>query len=97
MKQMKLSELTYEYLKSVGLCRAHMHTDRTDELRVISGKMTFEIAKKCLYQKYGNVELSIDPAAPWYARIVILDERWKQDHDMYMSKKANWISRNGCD
>jgi len=29
---MKLSELTYDYLCSIGLSRAHLHTDTTDVL-----------------------------------------------------------------
>lgn len=94
---MKLSELTYEYLESVGLSRVSMHTDSTDILTTISSQRELERAKAELADWYGDVELSIDPEADWFDRILIEDSRWEADHEQFCKEKAAWCSKYGCD
>ena len=95
---MKLSELTYEYLQSIGLGRVHMHTDCSDALREIHCQFAFDDAKKQLFEKYGDVNLIINPNAEfWSDTIKIDDEKWKADHKKYCDDKADWCSKHGCE
>lgn len=95
--RMKLSELTYEFLQSVGLSEVSMHTDRSDALRSIGGVHSFENAKAELMEKYGDVNLIINPDAAWFDQIAIDDAKWKADHDEYCRDKAEWCRKYGCD
>jgi len=94
---MKLSELTYEYLQSIGLGRVHMHTDCSDALRVINCQLAFDDAKKQLFEKYGDVNIIIDPKADWFDRIKIDDDKWQSDYEEYCQEKAAWCNKYGCD
>ena len=94
---MKLSELTYEYLQSIGLGRVHMHTDCSDELRVINCQLAFDDAKKQLFEKYGDVNIIITPDADWFDRIKIDDAKWQSDYEEYCRNKAEWCNQYGCD
>lgn len=94
---MKLSELTYEYLKSVGLGRTHIHTDCSDAMRLVSGKEQFDRAKDELMARYGDVDLIVTPDAPWFDQIKIDNANWQADFDEYCRKKAIWCFNNGCD
>ena len=95
--RIKLSELTYEFLQSVGLSEANMHTDRSDALRHIGGVHSLETAKNQLMEKYGDVDLVITPEAEWYDQIVIDDAKWQEDHDKYCRDKDEWFRKYGCD
>lgn len=91
---MKLSELTYEYLCSVGLPRAHMPTDAKDALRSMHNEYHFEKAKADLMAGYGDVNIIVTPDAPWFDQIKIDDAKWRADHDEYCRKKAEWCRQN---
>lgn len=93
----KLSELTYEFLVSVGLPAAAMHVDETDCMRCIHNEFDTEKAKKELLERYGDVDLVITPEAEWYDRIVIDNEKWREDYEAYCNEKAAWCAKYGCD
>lgn len=95
--RMKLSELTYEFLESIGLPRTHMPTDCSDSVTLIDNPERFERAKKELAERYGDVELVIDPAQAWFNQIRIEDEKWKADHERYCKAKGEWCRKYGCD
>lgn len=94
---MKLSELTYDYLLSVGLPKTFMHTDRGDSLRQMGNEFQLEKAKSDLIAAYGDVEISIHPDAYWFDQIKIEDEKWQADHEEYCREKAAWCNKYGCD
>lgn len=94
---MKLSQLTYEYLQSVRLYRAHIHTDCSDALREFCNPEQFELAKQALFEKYGDVTIEINPKADWFDRIKIVDEKWQADYDKFCRDKAAWCSKYGSD
>ena len=94
---MKLSELTYEYLQSIGLPNAHMHTDRTDALRSMHNEYHFNQAKQDLMAGYGDVDLIINPEGAWYEKIVIDDAKWRADHEAFCKEKAEFCRKYGCD
>ena len=94
---MKLSELTYSYLCSVGLSRAHIHTDCSDALREFCNQDQFERAKQALFEKYGDVTIEINPEADWYDRLKIVDGKWQADYDNFCRDKAAWCSKYGSD
>jgi hypothetical protein len=95
--KIKLSELTYEFLASIGLRDAHMHTDCEDGLRCIPNTFHTERAKEELSAKYGDVDLVITPSAVWYERIVIDDEKWRADHEAFCKEKAAWCKKYGSE
>ena len=94
---MKLSELTYDYLQSIGLGRAAMHTDCSDALRQMANESQLEDAKSDLIAAYGDVEISVHPEADWFDQIKIEDEKWQADYDEYCRQKAAWCNKYGCD
>ena len=94
---MKLSQLTYKYLQSIGLSMAHIHTDASDGLRQFCGQEQFDRAKQALFEKYGDVTIEVNPKADWYDRIKIVDEKWQADFDKFCRDKAAWCSKYGCD
>lgn len=95
---MKLSELTYEYLQSIGLGRVYMHTDCSDALRFFGSQTQFEKAKQDLFDNYGDVELIISPnAEAWFDKIKIDNAKWQRDYDEYCADKAAWCAKYGCD
>ena len=94
---MKLSELTYDYLCSLGLSRAHLHMDATDGLMLFDRPEQFERAKQALFEKYGDVTIEINPEADWFDRLKIVDEKWQADFDKFCREKAAWCSKYGSD
>lgn len=94
---MKVSELTYDYLKSVGLPKTYMHTDRGDSLRQMANEFQLEKAKSDLIAAYGDVEISVHPDAYWFDQIKIEDEKWQADHDEYVRVKQEWCRENGSE
>lgn len=94
---MKLSEVTYEYLESVGLGNTYIHTDCSDVMRCIPNAFHWEHAKKEIAEKYGDVELIITPGAVWHSQIVIDDDKWRKDNRAYCAEKAAWCAKYGCD
>lgn len=94
---MKLLELTYEYLQSIGLRNAYMPTDCSDELYSMHNEYHFDVAKSVLMANYGNVNLIINPNADWFDRIRIDDAKWKEDHEAFCRKKGAWCKKNGAE
>jgi hypothetical protein len=94
---MKLSELTYAHLQSIGLSRAHIHTDCSDGLRLFENKSQFDKAKEDLLAAYGDVNLIITPDADWFDRIKIDDAKWQADYDEFCRQKLEWCNRYGAD
>jgi len=95
--KINLHELNYELLVSLGLPKASIHTDETDALRQLYNDFQTEKAKKELAEKYGDVELIIDPNEDWFNVIRIDNEKWRNDHDAFCKEKADWCARYGCD
>jgi len=91
---MKLSELTYDYLQSIGLGRASMHTDASDALRLLYNAEQLERTKQELAAKYGDVDLIITPGAAWFDQIKIDNAKWQADHEDYCRRKGEWCRRN---
>lgn len=94
---MKLSELTYEYLQSIGLQNAHMHTDCSDGLRSMHNEYHFNVAKSVLMTNYGDVNLIINPDAAWFDRIKIDDAKWQADHEAFCQQKGEWCKKYGAE
>lgn len=94
---MKLSELTYEYLQSIGLQNAHMPTDCSDGLRLMPDECHFNDAKRELMANYGNVDLIINPEGAWYEKIVIDDAKWQADHEAFLKEKAEFCGKYGAE
>jgi len=94
---MKLSELTYEYLQSLGLSRAYMHTDCEDGLRSMHNEYHFNEAKRELMANYGDVNLIINPDAAWFDRIKIDDAKWQADHEAFLKEKAEFCRKYGAE
>ena len=93
---MKVSELTYDYLLSVGLPKTFMHTDRSDSLRQMANESQLEKAKSDLIAAYGDVEISVHPDADWFDQIRIDDAKWQSDNENYCNEKAEWCNKYGC-
>lgn len=91
---MKLSELTYDYLLSVGLPNASMHSDASDALSTVDNEFRLERAKKELMAGYGDVEIVINPDAAWFDQIKIDNAKWQADHEDYCRRKGEWCRRN---
>ena len=96
-EEMKLSELTYEYLQSIGLQNAHMHTDCSDGLRSMHNEYHFNDAKSVLMANYGDVNLIINPDAAWFDQIKIDDAKWKADHEAFCRQKGEWCKKFGAE
>ncbi len=94
---MKLSQLTYKYLQSVGLSRAHIHTDCSDALREFCNQEQFDRAKEELMAAYGDVSVEVNPEADWYDRLKIVDEKWQADYDNFCREKAAWCNKYGAE
>lgn len=94
---MKLSELTYEFLESVGLSKVSMHSDRSDALSSVSSAVVLDRVKRDLAGRYGDVTLVITPEEAWYNQIRIEDAKWQADHDEYCADKAAFCAKYGCD
>lgn len=94
---MKLSELTYAYLQSIGLSRTHIPTDCSNALREIRNERELEEAKAKLSAAYGDVNIIITPDADWFDRIRIDDAKWQADYDKYCREMEAWCSKYGAD
>lgn len=94
---MKLSELTYDYLQSIGLGRASMHTDASDGLRGMCNEYQFEQAKQDLMAGYGDVNIIITPDAEWFNKIKIDDAKWQADHEEFCRQKGEWCKKYGAE
>ena len=82
---MKLSELTFEMPLKPGYREFNIHYDASDRQRRVFCPEQLEEVKKQLMEKYGDVEIVVDPYAPWFDVVRITDERWVADHSRYIN------------
>lgn len=95
--EMKLSELTYDLLKVIGLEDSCMPDDYQDSLRRINSEATLDDIKDKLTSRYGDVNIIVDTTAIWSRQIEIDDAKWKEEFDKYCEEKAAWCARYGSD
>ena len=81
---MKINDLTFEEIyATLKVQKFYMHTDASDEMRVIGTADQFGRARKELTKRYGNVEVELKAKTRYgetKGYIVILDAKWRQDH-----------------
>lgn len=94
----KINSLSYqEICDKLGSNHFSMHYDCSDALRSIDSEEDFESARSILVKLYGDVEVEINPSAYWFDKVKILDENWQKAQDEYISSKAEWCSKYGCE
>lgn len=95
---MKLSELKFdEVCKILNKNKFSMHYDESDCSRNIIDEKCLDSVRDMLMEKYGDIEVSINPGAKWWDEVKIEDEKWKTDHDEFNEKKLAWCDKYGCD
>lgn len=95
---MKLSELKFdEICRTLEDNKFCMHYDASDCLNDIISEKCLDSVRNILMEKYGDVEVSINPGANWWDEVKIEDEKWKSDHDEFNRKKQAWCDKYGCD
>lgn len=96
---MKLSEATFGGICEIlGQKDFNIHYDNSDVLRLCTNDNAFEEVKSMLIDKYGDINISINPDASfWGNKVTIEDDGWKQAYDEEMKKKAAWCSKYGCE
>jgi len=93
----KISTLSFQKIcNTLGADHFSMHYDCSDALRSINSDKSFEDVKNTLVNQYGDVEIEINPSAYWFDKVKIIDENWKKAQDEYISSKAAWCSKYGC-
>lgn len=93
-----ISETTYEDIVEIlGKDKFSMPYDESDALRSIYNEMNFEDAKSSLMKKFGDVQISINPGAPWMLEVRVEDEEFRKAHKEYCDRKAAWCAKYGCD
>ena len=93
--RVKLSELTYDMLQELGLPNVSMPCAATDALRSIGSEMSLERAKKELGEKYGDVDLIINPNAEWFDVIKIDNPKFNEDLNRFENDKGDWCRKYG--
>lgn len=94
---MKLSELKFEMALKPGATDFSMHCDASDCQERIFSQKGLDDVKARLMERYGDVDITVDLDAPWFDRVVINDEQWKEDHRTYCAAKQEWCDKYGCD
>lgn len=94
---MKLSELTFSMALKQGADHFCMHYDASDSQRQVNNQAQLDAVKRQLMEKYGDVDITVDPDAPWFDVVTINDERWQADYKAYCDKKQAWCDKYGCD
>lgn len=94
----KISTLSFQKIcDTLGTDHFSMHYDCSDALRSVYSENDFEDVKKTLMKQYGDVEVKVNPSGAWFSKVVIINDDWKKDYDEYISAKAEWCSKYGCD
>lgn len=95
---MKFSELNYDKVCSMlnkkSFC---MHSDESDCMRDVRHENDFEDVRKKITDKYGDVEISVNPGTDWWDEVKIEDEKWNEDYDAFCKDKQAWCDKYGCD
>jgi len=94
---MKLSELTFSMALKQGADHFCMHYDASDAQKVIRNEKMLEEVKQQLITKYGDVEIEVEPNAPWYDVVKITDQKWVADNRRYCDDKQAWCDKYGCE
>lgn len=91
--KVQLSTLTYDQVaKALGDSRFSAPY-ASDELRQINNEYDWEDWKKATLEKYGDVDIELDPSAPWYGKIKVLNKAFTKDKADYIKGKGDFLDR----
>lgn len=91
--KVQLSTLTYDQVKKALGDSRFSAPYASDELRQINGEDSWEDWKKETLEKYGDVEIELDPSAPWFGKIKVLDNTFIKDKADYTKGKGAYLDR----
>lgn len=98
MIQNKISKLTYEEVKKELGNEFYMPYDQSDVVRRIAHENGWNLTKKELMDRWGDVEVIIDKDAKyWSDQVKIIDAEFMAAQRRYEEDKAAWCARYGCD
>lgn len=88
-----LSTLTYDQVaKALGDSRFSAPY-ASDALRQINGEDSWEDWKQHTIEKWGNVEIELNPTAPWFGKVKVLDPKFIKSKEASISGKAAWLDK----
>jgi len=93
---MKLSQLTFQMPLKPGIDYFCMHNDASDALTSIYTPEQLEDVKASFISRYGDVDITVNTNAPWNDVIHINDDAWREEHNSYCRRKAEWCQKYGC-
>lgn len=98
MIQNKISKITYEEVKKELGSEFYMPYDQSDVVRRIAHENGWNLTKKELMDRWGDVEVIIDKDAKyWSDQVKIIDAEFMAAQRRYEDDKAAWCSKYGCD
>lgn len=98
MIQNKISKLTYEEVKKELGNEFYMPYDQSDVVRRIAHENGWNLTKKELMDRWGDVEVIIDKDAKyWSDQVKIIDAEFMAAQRRYEEDKAAWCAKYGCD
>lgn len=98
MIQNKISKLTYEEVKKELGNEFYMPYDQSDVVRRIAHENGWNLTKKELMDRWGDVEVIIDKDAEyWSDQVKIIDAEFMAAQRRYEDDKARWCAKYGCD
>ena len=98
MIQNKISKLTYEEVKKELGNEFYMPYDQSDVVRRIAHENGWNLTKKELMDRWGDVEVIIDKDAKyWSDQVKIIDAEFMAAQRRYEDDKAKWCAKYGCD
>lgn len=98
MIQNKISKLTYEEVKKELGNEFYMPYDQSDVVRRIAHENGWNLTKKELMDRWGDVEVIIDKDAKyWSDQVKIIDAEFMAAQRRYEDDKAAWCAKYGCD
>lgn len=98
MIQNKISKLTYEEVKKELGNEFYMPYDESDVVRRIAHENGWNLTKKELMDRWGDVEVIIDKDAKyWSDQVKIIDAEFMAAQRRYEEDKAAWCAKYGCD
>lgn len=98
MIQNKISKITYEEVKKELGNEFYMPYDQSDVVRRIAHENGWNLTKKELMDRWGDVEVIIDKDAKyWSDQVKIIDAEFMAAQRRYEDDKAAWCAKYGCD
>ena len=89
----QLSTLTYNQVaKALGDSR-FAAPYASDELRQINGEDSWEDWKNQTLNKHGDVEIELDPSAPWFGKVKVLDKAFNRAKADYIKGKGAYLDK----